>query len=451
MTDPAIASCSDLGNARVLKHLHGGHIRFVPKFGLWYVWSGKQWKPDYNTHANMHKLCDDVINFWHGQGTVGRDWGHKCESLSRQNALLSMASKDPELCADPEDFDVNEWQLNTTSGVVSLLDGELLPHNPAYMHSQITGYGVAPEGTKAPVFKDFLRSISCDRGDLAASLCRFLGYCITGSTREQVFALWIGEGRNGKSTLASLLLHLLGDYAGDMATSIITASAYDKPMFLLDALRGKRFVKVSEQDGRRGIDREMVKKLTGGEDIMVERKYADPCMMSPKFKMVWTVNHKPAVEFDKAFQRRVFPFPFDLSLTDEEEKHGLLDQLLQESEGILRFLVTQSIEWSKHGLAMVPAQTAMLKEYMDEYDSFGEFLTAECILDSDKVVQSSALWKGYNEWARRNQAPGLNRSLFATAMRQKGYVSETLGKRNLRYYRGIAFVHDPVLDQGILD
>jgi putative DNA primase/helicase len=99
-------------------------------------------------------------------------------------------------------------RLNTPSGLIDLATGEVFEHDPEFMISQITA--AMPEG-ECPLWEGFLDRITGGDTDLAAYLQRVAGYCLTGSTSEQVFFFLHGSGANGKSVFVQTLANVLGD------------------------------------------------------------------------------------------------------------------------------------------------------------------------------------------------------------------------------------------------
>lgn len=70
----------------------------------------------------------------------------------------------------------------------------------------------------APPFQSFLKRILPIEA-IFAFVQRFLGYAMTALDREQVFAIFHGEGRNGKSTLVEIISSIMNDYAASLPIS----------------------------------------------------------------------------------------------------------------------------------------------------------------------------------------------------------------------------------------
>jgi putative DNA primase/helicase len=73
-----------------------------------------------------------------------------------------------------------------------------------------------------------LQTFDGDR-ELIEFVQRCAGYSLTGSQREQCFFLLVGAGRNGKSTLVSILEQLLGGFAAVITPEALTQTGQANP------------------------------------------------------------------------------------------------------------------------------------------------------------------------------------------------------------------------------
>jgi putative DNA primase/helicase len=114
--------------------------------------------------------------------------------------------------------------------------------------------------------------------ELIAFVQRFLGYSLTGSTKERSLAVLHGVVKNGKSTLVKLFQDLMGDYSGvtDPGTIMKQKFGDSTRQYALASLKGTRFVSVSET--KRGVELEeaTVKQITGSDTIAARAPYGLP-------------------------------------------------------------------------------------------------------------------------------------------------------------------------------
>ena len=167
------------------------------------------------------------------------------------------------------------------------------------------------------------------------------GYCLTGSTKEQVFFFIIGPGRTGKSVLANVLRELLGDYGlqADMETFLIKKYGNAIPTDVA-RLRGARVVAASEANVNRQIDEARIKTMTGGDPLVARFMRQNDFQFTPEFKLVLIANDFPRVRRkDDAFWRRARVVPMNRIVPEGEVDPGLQEKLRQEYPGILAWAV----------------------------------------------------------------------------------------------------------------
>ena len=102
-------------------------------------------------------------------------------------------------------------------------------------------------------------------------LRRLVGYCLTGSTREQCLAFFYGHGANGKSTFLEITRILMGGYASQTQPETLMATQRGGGGASSDVARlvGKRLVISNEvQEGAR-LAENLVKQIVSGDRVPV--------------------------------------------------------------------------------------------------------------------------------------------------------------------------------------
>src|SRR5215212_10668 len=132
------------------------------------------------------------------------EWAMRSQSLERLKAMWTLAKAD--LALSPEELDTDPMLLNVENGTLDLRTGSLRPHNPEGLITKLAPVEFDITA-KAPTFYKFLKQILVDK-ELIAFVQRYLGYSLTGSTKERAMAVLHGVGKNGKSTLVELFQDL---------------------------------------------------------------------------------------------------------------------------------------------------------------------------------------------------------------------------------------------------
>ena len=172
-----------------------------------------------------------------------------------------------------------------------LTDGTSYPPRREDYITQKTACRMAGVGTPHPVWDAFLLRVTAGDDELIKFLQRFIGYCLTGHTREHVFLFVFGTGRNGKGTFINTILKILGDYATVASISTFLASKGDRHPTELAKLRGKRLVVAQETPAGRVWDEAKIKAVTGGDRISAHFMRQDDFEFDPKFKLIISGNH----------------------------------------------------------------------------------------------------------------------------------------------------------------
>src|SRR6185503_14249926 len=94
-----------------------------------------------------------------------------------------------------------------------------------------------------------------------------LGYALTGDVSFQVLFFLHGEGSNGKSTLITVVLFVMGDYASPAAPDLLLSRHGERHPTEIADLFGKRLVSCVEVGKGRSFNEALLKWLTGGDRV----------------------------------------------------------------------------------------------------------------------------------------------------------------------------------------
>ena len=162
--------------------------------------------------------------------------------------------------------------------------------------------------------QDFLNKVFVDetiRTHFLKSICASLD----GNKRRHKFTIWTNFGRNGKSLTMTFLKKMLGKYHGCMNSAILQNSKAEggnaSPQFAV--LRSSRLVAMNEPEITKKINSNLVKEMSGGDDITMRRLYAsDVETFKPKASIVMICNDVPSMDRnDGAVMNRLDIIPFE--------------------------------------------------------------------------------------------------------------------------------------------
>jgi putative DNA primase/helicase len=432
---------TDLGNARRLVKLYGPELRFVPAWRKWYLWDGRRWAVD-NTGAAQRR-AKATARWLQQAATIEPDekrrarllsWAQYASSVRGLRGMLEVAGTELGIALAPGQLDSHPELLNTHSGTLDLVTGELRPHDPSLHLTKITGAGYDPDAS-APEFAKFLERIQPD-AEMREFLARLLGHTLTGRITEHILAIFYGTGANGKTTLTEVVRAALGDYAATTDPGLLIDRGEVHPTGVAD-LFGLRLALTHETDAGRRLAEGTVKRLTGGDRIKARRMREDFWEFDPTHSIVMSTNHKPIITGDdEGIWRRLRLVPFGVVIPEDERDGKLPERLILEMDGVLAWLVAGHRSWRDRGLAEPEPVTTATKEFRYESDLLALFLEERCLLMAHCTVGSSELFAAWIDWCKQENVDAGTQKAFATSLAERGYDKYKDGRGRMAW-RGI--------------
>ena len=434
-------TATDLGNAQLLVHRHGGQLRYCPDNSRWYGWDGTRWTPGPDNGAAMLAAIEVAEAL---PADTKPEVAHKARSQSKSGLdnMVSLARFDPRIRLSIDQLDAHPHLLNTPTGTIDLRSGDQYPHRHTEHHAKITDVGV-DTNLDTPLWDRYLADTFGSDTPLIGYMQRLLGYSITGQVTHHLLPFLYGQGQNGKSVLTDVLAKLLGsEYANTLPTKVLVGGhQHDTD---LAPLAGARIAIASEVKSEGSWDEERVKALTGGDRLTARWLYANPFTFTPSHTLIMHGNHKPAVESGgKSFWRRLRLIPFDNTVPEERKIEGLADRLVtEEGPGVLAWLITGAAAQYADGLQEPEQVLAATREYAEEEDHFGQFID-ECLHLAPNSPQIKAatdrVRSEYSAWCRTNGVHEMSAQAFGRELRRR--TRTTITKSNGRkFYTGIGLI-----------
>ena len=305
----------------------------------------------------------------------------------------------------------------------------------------------ARPGTSCPRWSRFLDEITGGDSELRDYLRRLAGYCLSGSTREQVFVFLHGHGANGKSVFLQAIAGVLGTYAATATLDTFMAGRSTRHLSELAGLRGARLVLVPETEAGQAWAEARIKQVTGGEMIRANFMHRDHFEFRPEFKLIIAGNHRPALTgVGEAMRRRLHLVPFNVTVPREKRDPRLLEVLLAERNGILGWMLEGCTEWRRIGLAPPRCVTEAVNAYFAEEDIIGQWMEECCELGSHARETSAALFQSWKAWAEALGHDAGSARRLGQALQARGLAEVKV--RGARGRQGIALIHQSSLIGG---
>ena len=459
-------NCTDTANSEYFTEMYRNYLRFNHRKGEWLRRRNKHYyEPD--NDGEVHRLAIKAIRHRFLTSLEIKDlktrtkvasWCIGSEDKSRIEAQLSIASKLKPLAESGEDFDIDPWLVAVKNGVIDLRTGQIRdgkPEDNITMHSNVT---YDPQA-KCPRFLQFFAQIFNYDYNLIYWVWRYIGYSMTGITKEQIWAICYGTGENGKGVLFWTLLQILGDYGHVVPFTTFEATSQQDIPSDLAMMVNKRLVTASETLPGSRLNEQRLKALAGEDTIQARFMHKDWFEFTPVAKIWIAVNHKPKVQDDThGFWRKVRLIPFNQQFsqgaldTDHKKDPDLKQKLAMELSGILNWMLAGCQEWQRMGLSdLPPAISQATENYKNESDTVKQFVYDMCVTGQDEYsIKASELYAKYKEWAYAQGTKSgdiLTNTAFGTSLTQ----SSKYNKKHHRdgwYYHGLRIrqLDDPIPD-----
>lgn len=441
-----LESHGDIRNARAFAQKARGVFIYVTTRDRWLKWCDERWQIcEKEEHIAQAKLvCGQILV---AAGTVFRqdqENGKKllqdavlAHKLPRIMAMLKLSISESGMATTDRELDSDPYLLGVRNGIVDLSSGQ---HLPNYPESLITRYCNADfeDDATCTSWTAFLDQIF--EGDVATIDCvqRLLGCSLLGLGTEEILIICYGHGSNGKSVFNNVVHKILGGYAITAPPSLLTARRKDdtSPRNDLAALAGARYVSINETQAGDRLDEQVVKILAGREPISARFLNQEFFEFDPTFTPWLRTNHKPIITGeDDGIWRRLVLLRFGRKFTDEEKDPNLEQKLLEESNGILMWMIEGARLYLKNGICKSPRIMAELASYRKESDLLGEFLSDHTTVGNNLKVNQVSLYQEYRDWTQLSGVRALSKKSFTQRLAERGHPEGKSG--NARFYVGL--------------
>ena len=438
---------TDVANARRLILKYGTTVLYCHEWRKWLVWDQTNWQVDKSgAMVRLGKAVADAVWAevgWNPGDDAAVAFGVKTSGSNGITAMLRLAES--EVSVAVSELDANPWLLNCPNGTVDLRTGHLNAHRREDSITKICQTNFRPDAASYH-FDRFLESTFGDQ-TLIDFVQRWFGYCLTGSVKEQIMAVFHGVGSNGKSTLLNAIQFAIGDdFVNTAPASLLMEKRQETHPTELADLFGRRLVIATETNQGAKLAESTVKSLTGGDVIAARRMREDFWTFNPTHKLVLLTNHKPRITgTDHAIWRRLVLVPFNFKFWNPAKGESGLGALKQdkelpakleaEAEGILAWMVRGCLEWQRNGLQIPSVVQSATAEYRSESDTIGRFIAECCLTGQAYRVKFAGLYERLESWCNDSGDNLPSRKAVGQYLREHDFKDKASG---VVWYLGIA-------------
>ena len=373
-------------------------LRWIEERGRWAIREGARWRiaHEHDVHQVVMPLFRDIAA---AQDTAPRR--EKVLGLQWMDAVMRLVRRNSRVAAPFALWDADPWLLMTAGGrVVDLRNGTTRDATAADLMLHATSadpVGMSEWRAKGPRFARFLDETFRDE-ETKRFVQKVFGLSLIGEVLEHVLPVFLGDGRNGKGTLAYAVMHAMGDYAGAVSTEMLLDGAKQHAAVLAD-LKGLRLGIASEVAKGSKFNVGRVKSLTGGDPIKAQYMRQDWFSFAPSHTLVMLANDLPRFDGDKAMKARLRVIEM-LNVPDVMDPH-LPGTLRMEAPAVLAWAIEGAVLYGAEGLDMPDAVREATDEIADGADPITAWVRerVEITGEHDDAVTTAALVEDLREWS----------------------------------------------------
>jgi P4 family phage/plasmid primase-like protien len=417
---PSHGELSDLVVSR-----HGAIIRRDKKMLDWAVFNGKFW--DDRATEDVKAIIRTCLS----DDQVFRAVIDGVENVMRL---------DPRLGLRDDPWDRHPYLLNCPSGTYDLRTDEVMPHDSAHLITKMTR--VSPRFDYQDSLWLKLLPMWFENQAEIEYIQRFFGLCLTGETKDECVAVWIGKSGAGKSKMTDMVDYVMGDYAQTAPDTAFLDVRYHPHLEEIARMKGKRVVFIHEVEGYLNLSR--IKSIASGEPTAASLKGKDSHDFRPQAKL-WFIGNEapPSKSSGRELQRRFHVYEFVRQISDKDMDLDLASKLRGEAEFILGWMIDGARKYYADGRLQRSAHVIdSTKRYFADADIMEHWVEERCVVDPAAVAPVAELWADFDPWADDSGIRAKpDKGRFSQRLKAKGYqldrVTVDRGRPAVRVVRGL--------------
>ena len=328
-----------------------------------------------------------------------------------------------------EDLNPDKNLIDFKNGVWDIRKRKLIPHDSKYLQTiQIPHEVKTYVPFKRTRLYDFFRKTKLAREDIMMIL-KYMAYCMTTDYGLKCFMVLVGQSNTGKSVLIRFFENLIG------SQNTSSLSMHDLNMrFYPSQLYNKLLNSCADNKTLPLNSIENLKKITGGDQIMHEKKGKEPFFFTPFAKLLFSFNQLPLQleEKSNAFYKRmrVLFMNTELFLNNEYVDDLCSDESIEETIPYLLKLLPLS------EIPRTEISDKCVEMLRIDSDSIHDFIVNRCVEDENESVAKDDFYQNYIEYCSERGREAHRKHSFMRNMRSLGY-SEIRNENRKYCWKGL--------------
>lgn len=339
------------------------------------------------------------------------------DTLITQNRIMEcfrLICDDVRLQRTAAELNRDKNLINFQNGVWDIEHEELIPHDSKYLQTLQIPHAVGEyKPFKETRLYDFFKKTNLPKEDIKM-LLKYMAYCLTLDYGLKTFMILCGQSNTGKSVLIRFFETLVGKQ------NVSSLSMHELNMRFYPAQLYNRLLNSCADNSSLPLSSiENLKKITGGDQIMHERKGKEPFFFVPFCKLIFSFNQLPLQleEKSNAFYKRMRILFMNKELF---LNNAYVNDLCSEES------VTEIIPYLLRLLPVLDIpRTSNSDKYVEslrqDSDSIHAFIVKCCTEGSNLSVEKNALYEAYCRFCIDNGRESSKKHSFMRNLRALSY------------------------------
>ena len=331
-------------------------------------------------------------------------------------SVYNLLADDYRLQKSSSELNSNTNLINFENGVWDIEDHRLLPHDSKYLQTiQIPHELGSYKPFEETRLYDFFKKTKLSKADINMIL-KYMAYCLTLKHGLKTFMVLLGKSNTGKSVLIRFIEALVGE----QNTSALSMHELNM-RFYPAQLYGKLLNACADNNSLPLQSIDSLKKITGGDLIMHEKKGKEPFFFTPFCKLIFSFNQMPLQleEKSNAFYKRmrILNMEEELFLNDDYVNDLCTNGIEEIIPYLLTLLPVKKIE-------ATPRSELLVEELRQDSDSIHAFLKRKCYLSDSESISKNDLYIEYVNFCNDIGREAHKKHGFIRTMRAQGFTED---------------------------